>query len=206
MVPAKEDYHDVFSPDLANLCEHKARAVALPRKNDPYLLGYSMTDCPIFTNLDATPRIENVYGSRRPGLPLWPVVLRNLDATASGKQAYVATVRERYRDDIAKFNKVYDTALASFDDLLKEKNWRPSEDNQNAREVEDNLQFLYRIVDRCYEVEVAAIRKFDTNHLILGDKLNGNSNTPDQIVRLADKHMDLIFYQYYAFLEDQVEL
>ena len=180
--------------------------MALPRKNDPYLLGYSMTDCPIFTNLDATPRIENVYGSRRPGLPLWPVVLRNLDATASGKQAYVATVRERYRDDIAKFNKVYDTALASFDDLLKEKNWRPSEDNQNAREVEDNLQFLYRIVDRCYEVEVAAIRKFDTNHLILGDKLNGNSNTPDQIVRLADKHMDLIFYQYYAFLEDQVEL
>ena len=85
MVPAKEDYHDVFSPDLANLCEHKARAVALPRKNDPYLLGYSMTDCPIFTNLDATPRIENVYGSRRPGLPLWPVVLRNLGCDRIGK-------------------------------------------------------------------------------------------------------------------------
>ena len=82
MVPTKEDYHDVFSPDFANLCEHKARAVALPRTDDPYLLGYSMTDCPIFTNLDAAPRIENVYRSRRPGLPLWPVVLRNLDATA----------------------------------------------------------------------------------------------------------------------------
>ena len=96
--------------------------------------------------------------------------------------------------------------LASFDDLLNAKNWRPSEDNQNAREVEDNLQFLYRIVDRSYEAEAAAIRKFDTNHLILGDKLNGNSNTADQTVRLADKHMDLIFYQYYAFLEHQVEI
>ena len=124
----------------------------------------------------------------------------------TGKQAYAALARERYRDDIGRFNKVYDTSFASFDDLLHAKDWRPSEDNQNAREVEDDLQFLYRIVDLCYEVEVAAIRKFDTNHLTLGDKLNGNSNTPDQIVRLADKHMDLIFYQYYAFLEDQVEL
>ena len=37
------------------------RAVALPRTDDPYLLGYSMTDCPIFTNLDAAPRIENDF-------------------------------------------------------------------------------------------------------------------------------------------------
>ena len=61
-------------------------------------------------------------------------------------------------------------------------------------------------MDRCYEVAVGAIRSFDTNHLVFGDKLNGNTNTPDEIVRLADKHMDLIFYQYYAFLEDQQEL
>ena len=206
MVPTKQDYPDVFAPEFVNLCDEKARAVALPHKDDPHLLGYSMIDCPIFTNLDAAPRIENVYGSRRPGLPLWPVVLRNLAASAPGKQAYVAFVRERYGGDIRTFNNVYDTSFAGFDDLRKARNWRPSEDNQNAREVEDDLQFLYRIVDRCYQVEVAAIRKFDTNHLIFGDKLNGNSNTPDQIVRLADKHMDLIFYQYYALLEDQVAL
>ena len=67
----------------------------------------------------------------------------------TGKQAYAALARERYRDDIGRFNKVYDTSFASFDDLLHAKDWRPSEDNQNAREVEDDLQFLYRIVDLC---------------------------------------------------------
>ncbi len=53
MVTTKEDYHDVFAPDFVNLCVEKARAVALPRRDDPYLLGYLMTDCPIFTNFDA---------------------------------------------------------------------------------------------------------------------------------------------------------
>ena len=84
--------------------EAKARAVALPREDAPYLLGYSMTDCPIFTNLDAAPRTENVYGARRPGLPPWPLVLRDLDASAPRKQGYVALVREGYRGNILAFN------------------------------------------------------------------------------------------------------
>ena len=206
MTPTKDEYLDVFADSFVQHCESTARDIVLPRKDDPFVLGYSMTDCPIFTNLDAAPRVENVYGSRRHGLPLWPVVLRNLESSTPGKRAYVDTMRSRYGGNVAEFNRTYDTGFGSFDALAAATNWRPAEDSQNDAEVEDNLQFLYRIVDRCYEVEVGAIRSFDTNHLVFGDKLNGNTNTPDEIVRLADKHMDLIFYQYYAFLEDQQEL
>ena len=184
MVPTKEDYHDVFSPDFANLCEHKAcrGAAANGRPLPARLLDDRLSDLHQ-SRCCAQDRERVRIATARPAVVAGSAAQPGCDRT--GKQAYAALARERYRDDIGRFNKVYDTSFASFDDLLHAKDWRPSEDNQNAREVEDDLQFLYRIVDLCYEVEVAAIRKFDTNHLTLGDKLNGNSNTPDQIVRLA---------------------
>ncbi len=98
---------------------------------------------------------------------------------------------------------MYDTNYTSFDEIRKRPNWRPGVDNQNEREVQDNLEFLYVIVDKAYSIHTSAIREVDPNHLIFGDKLNGNSDTPDEIVKLADKYFDLIFYQYYAFWDDQ---
>ena len=54
--------------------------------------------------------------------------------------------------------------------------------------MEEDLQFTGSS-KRCYEVEVTAIRGFNTNHLFPGDKLNDDSNTRDQIVRLTGTHM-----------------
>lgn len=207
MNPDFDAFHDVFSDDFVEHCDDLAGKIVEPVKDDPYLLGYSMTDCPIFTDLDAAPRINNIYGELRPdGWTTWPCKLRNLSASAPGKQEYVASMKEIYGGKIEGFNKTYHTSFSSFDDLLKAELWRPGVDYTNVKERNDNLQFLYKVVDKCYQVEVAAIRKYDKNHLIFGDKLNGNTDTPDEIVKLSAKHMDLILYQYYAIWEDQKEL
>ena len=58
--------------------------------------------------------------------------------------------------------------------------------------MRDNARFLVKIVDRCYEVEVAAVRKYDPNHLVFGDKFNGNMDVPDEIIALHGKHFDLV--------------
>lgn len=203
MTPGKEMFHDVFSEDYIAHCRKIVEREVAPHAQDPFLLGYNMTDCPVFTELDAGPRINNIYGTPRPGLPTWPNVLRNLGGGEAGKRAYVICMRDLYSNNIDSFNTVYCTAFASFEELQEKANWRPGMDNQNEKEISDNLEFLYKIVDRAYQVQTEAIRKCDTNHLIFGDKLNGNSDTPDEIVKLASKHMDLIFYQYYAFWENQ---
>lgn len=203
MTPTDDDFHDVFSDEFVTHCDARAREKVLPCKDDPFLLGYSMTDCPIWTDLDAAPHDVNIYGWKRIGVPTWPRVLRNKNADSPGKQVYVATMHELYSDDISGFNQTYATTFESFDDLLRATGWRAETDPDSKREEKDNLAFLSKIVDKCYEVTKAAIRKYDQNHMIFGDKLNGNTDAPDELIKIAAKHFDLIFYQYYALWEDQ---
>ena len=61
-----------------------ARQQALPYKDDPMLIGYSMADAPLLTDASVRNRPE--------GSTTWPRVLRNLGAEAPGKQAYVEGV------------------------------------------------------------------------------------------------------------------
>jgi hypothetical protein len=84
--------------------------------------------------------------------------------------------------------------------------WRPRVDPANAGELRDNALFLARVVDRYYRIAIDAIRGVDPNHLILGDKLNGNTGVPDEIVAMVGQHVDALFYQFYALYADQEPL
>jgi hypothetical protein len=207
MTPTAEDFHDVFAPEYAQHCDRIAREQVAPRADDPYLIGYFITDTPTWTDEDAAPRVTGIYGRTRPGVPTWPRVLRNLGPDAPGKQAYVETMRARYGGDIAAFNAVYGTSFATFTDLLRAVDWRPQTDMANQTEKGDNLAFLTRVVDQSYRVICATIRRYDPNHLIFGDKLNGNTYfLPDDLIRLGGEHFDVAFYQFYGSLDEHVDL
>jgi hypothetical protein len=199
LTPAEEDFLDVFSADFETLCDQKAQAEAAPLKDDPYLLGYSFTDCPILTEVDAAERGVMIYGAPRRATATWPRVLRNLGADASGKRAYIALVRELYADDIRGFNQAYGTTFASFDALARARDWRPAVERRNVHEARDNARFLEQIVDRYYAVAVGAVRRHDPHHLVFGDKLNGNTGVPDGVMDVIAPHVDALFYQFYGY-------
>jgi hypothetical protein len=209
MTPSEEDLLDVFSQEFVDHCSSRARETALPRRDDRYLIGYSFTDCPILTDRDAAPRGRTAYGASRPGLPTWPRVLWNLGPEAAGKAAQVDCMRRIYADDIQVLNRSYGTDFASFHALPEARQWRPAvgpadpDGLPRHDEVRDDDSFLIQAVDRHYTVAVDAIGRVDPNHMILGDKLNGNIRVPDAVVALAGRHMDLIFYQYYAYYNVQ---
>ena len=203
MEPAEKDFLDVFSTQFEEHCDGRARDQCRQRAKDPHLIGYSLTDCPIFTDLDAAPRENSVYGAKRPGLPTWPRVLRNLAAEHAGKNVYIETVRQIYGGDIAAFNSAYRTGFGSFDALAGASGWRPRTDPANPDETRDNHRFLTRVVERYYQVATRSIRRYDRNHLILGDKLNGNTDTPDSIIGLAGRYMDVIYYQTFGAYAEQ---
>ncbi len=198
-----EDFWDVFSPEFEDHCDRVARQRVEPVAGSEYLLGYSMADCPVFTDLDAAARGNNVYGARRDGVPTWPRRLRNLGGEAPGKRIYVDTVRRLHGDDVGSFNATYGTDFGGFGDLQEAAGWRPAVDDTNEKELRDNAEFLLGVVDRYYETAVRAIRRYDETHMILGNKLNGNTGVPDEILKLAGKHMDLVFYQFYGRYADQ---
>jgi hypothetical protein len=186
--PKPEAYEDVFAPGYEKRCNEMARKVAAPYADDPMLLGYCMSDCPIFTDND----VCSMRGSTT-----WPRALRNLGVAAPGKQAYVAEMRDRY-PDVATFNATYNTSFETWNDLAIAENWRPNAAPVNAKEQDDNEAFMLQCVDRYYAVAKAALCRADPNHLFFGDKLNGNTDNMEKVLDVASRHVDVILYQFYA--------
>lgn len=198
-----ENFLDVYADAFASRCDRLAREFAVPARNDPYLLGYAMTDCPLLTEEDCRERPDVIGGARRPARVGWPCRLRNLGPDAPGKRAYVETVRSQYRGRIAGFNAVYGTDFGSFDALAASRNWRPQTDLSNASETRDNTEFLQRTVARYYGTAREAIRRHDPNHLFFGDKLNANTDSLDTVLPVTSRFTDLVFYQMYGRYEVQ---
>jgi agarase len=203
MNPTAKEFPDVFAPEFDKLCDDTVQAKIVPRRDDPWVLGWAFTDTPIFTDREATPRGKVIHSVPSAGYPTWPRVLRNLPASAPGKQAWLATIRERYRDDFAAFSADYGTSFATWSELLAAEQWRANTDMSNARELSDNAAFLEKCVDRYYTKVVAAIRAHDPHHLIFGDKLNANTDATNAVLHVTERHCDVVFYQMYGRWEEQ---
>jgi hypothetical protein len=197
------NFRDVFSDEFATHCDRLARGFAAPARDDPFLLGYAMTDCPLFTEEDCRERPDVIGGARREARIGWPRLLRNLCADAPGKRAYVRTMREIYRDQIDDFNATYGTQFASFDALRAAESWRPHTDLSNGNETRDNVEFLKTVVAQYYQTALDAIRRYDPNHLFVGDKINANTDTLDTVLPVTSQFTDIVFYQMYARYEVQ---
>lgn len=197
------NFMDVFSPEFEQHCDRMAKEVALPVQDDPFLLAYSMTDCPLFTEEDLRERPDVIGGKRRESRIGWPRRLRNMGANAPGKKAYVQTMRDLYRDSIVDFNATYQTQFDSFDALAAAENWRPQTQLSNANETRDNVEYLQRCVDKYYQTTRDAIHRYDTNHMFVGDKINANTDTLDTVLPVTSRYTDLVLYQMYARYEVQ---
>ena len=86
----------------------------------------------------------------RIGLPTWPRVLRNEGANAPGKQAYVKTVRDIYRDG----KKVGSVRLVGNSNLV----WKRVKNDVLRLELADILIYLIRIADKLDVDLLAAAR------------------------------------------------
>lgn len=197
------NFLDVFSQKFIDRCDGLAKEIALPLKNDPYLLGYSMTDCTLFTEEDCRVRPDVIGGKRRTARVTWPRRLRNFGANEAGKKAYVDCMKEVYRNDIKEFNKTYSTTFKSFSELQQAGNWRPDADLSNGNETRDNIEFLKKIVHQYYKVAKESLRRYDPNHMFVGDKLNGNTDSVDTVLPVTAQYTDLVLYQMYAKYEVQ---
>ena len=198
-----ENFLDVFSPEFDRHCDRLAEDLAAPARDDPFLLGYSMTDCPLLTEEDCRERPDVIGGARRESRIGWPRRLRNLGARSAGKQAYVRAMREIYKGEIGAFNSTYGTRFESFGALESAEQWRPRTDLSNGNETRDNVEFLKRVVAQYYQTARDAIRRYDPNHLFVGDKINANTDSLDTVLPVTSRFTDIVFYQMYARYEVQ---
>ncbi len=192
------NFLDVFAREFSLRCDNLAKEIAYPAKDDPFLIGYAMTDCPLFTEEDCRERPDVIGGAARKARIGWPRRLRNLGSDTPGKRVYVETVRNLYRDQISDFNLTYGTRFDSFDELLSAVDWRLYTDLSNGNEMRDNIEFLKLVVAKYYQTARDAIHRYDPNHMFIGDKINANTDSMDTILTTTSRFTDLVFYQMYG--------
>jgi hypothetical protein len=61
----------------------------------------------------------------------------------------------------------------------------------------DRDRKLYDVASRYYETIVTAIRRYDPDHLILGDRYNGNKGIPEPVLRAMQPFVDVLSVQYF---------
>ncbi|TWU40655.1 cellulase family glycosylhydrolase [Novipirellula artificiosorum] len=169
----------------------------------PYMQPIHFIDIPLLTEEDCRERPDVIGGAQRPSRIGFPRRLRNLGPDAPGKRAYVETMSKVYRDRIADFNTTYGMRFKTFDALAAAADWRLQTQLSNANETRDNIEFLHAVVDQYYRTAKEAIRRYDRNHLFVGDKLNGNTDSLDTVLPVTSKHTDVVLYQMYARYEVQ---
>jgi len=57
---------------------------------------------------------------------------------------------------------------------------------------------LYDVASRYYETIVTAIRRYDPDHLVLGDRYNGNKGIPEPVLRAMAPFVDVLSVQYFS--------
>jgi len=57
---------------------------------------------------------------------------------------------------------------------------------------------LSQMAERYYQVTGDAVRRYDPNHLILGDRYEAKARLPDEILLAAVPHVDVMSFQYFS--------
>jgi len=79
--------------------------------------------------------------------------------------------------------------------------WRGSLVDPDLLESEAGRRELTRIAEHYYKTTHDAIRRYDPNHLILGDRWEANATLPDEVVRAALPYVDVLGFQCFGTVE-----
>lgn len=164
-----------------------------------------------------------VLGLGGPDLQIWDWKLvrkyRELPPASAGRRRYLNFLRARYGKDIARFNRVYQTKFASFDEMAElpkltlptdladdqlkpnELRWKLTvlpEQSPNPPLQADNDAFCALVAETLFPVVRAACKEGAPNHLFLGEHL-ALRMIPDAVIKVMAKYVD-------AYLAQAVEV
>jgi len=172
---------DYFSQDFLDRVESICSSTVAARADDPNMLGWFLDN-------------ELRWG------PDWRT-FKDLfsdyfafSADAPGKIALVEFLRDRYDDDIDAFNAAWATGFVSFDALLDETviSGLPA----TPAQWEDREAFLGLVADQYFDVTTSGVRKYDSNHLVLGCRFV-SWLTPSIVVETSADYLDVASVNHY---------
>jgi hypothetical protein len=194
---------DVFSADFEIFLDRRARQVCAEHKGSRSLLGYLYTDVPswIMGKRDQNERDEHTM------IYPWINAILPLGESSPGKQRWIEHLRERYECPEAAAEvwglSISPTYGTSWEKMARLQTWFKPADADRAKE--DMIAFMYVISDQWYRMHHEAIRKYDPNHLILGDK-NMIMWHYEWMIPAMKEYVDVVTIQAYGRWEQDEKL
>ncbi len=182
-----DEWPDVFSQKFSVLVDRTAKLVCERSCDKGNLLGYYFTDEAAWMGFfRRIPDEFNWWFHFNP----WTDYLRRLPANAPGKQAWVSVLKENHPSPHVAAT-AYGVNVTSWGEIEALTDW-PSP-QKNAVTGKDNISMLTRIAEKWYSIQHEAIRGYDPNHLIFGDK--HYNRVPDWLYPILKKYVDVIVIQ-----------
>ena len=197
-------FPDVFSENFRSKLDSLAKKTCTPLRDAKYCLGYAYFDMPDLKPARRWHRQMFPDGGR---VYPWVQDIRELPADAAGKQEWMRILKRNYAS-AAEAAQVYAIDdVTSWDDLAEVTSW-PIKPNNVGRVLKDADDMLTALAEEWYGLHRELIRKYDPNHLLLGDKHDVGYDTsvdmvPDGVLDAIGKHCDVMMIQYYTFYTDQ---
>ncbi len=173
---ARLPWSDIFSEDMWRKFDEAARWQIVPIANDKNLLGYFS---------------DNELG-------WWDDTLLDYylkqPPTNATRQVLMRLLREHYRNDFARLLLDFETTESKSFDELDHHSALTLRPGGQGMDVVDKFTFL--VAERYYKLAHDAIRRYDSNHLILGDRYHGY--VPRVVAQAAIPYVDVISTNYAA--------
>lgn len=175
--PSEIKIFDIFADDAEAKIDAAFSASLPALKDDPLLIGYF---------------VDNEYHYEK-----FFTAVPKLKASQTGiKKRLVQMLQERYVD-IAAFNANWETGYTSFADLNEASLYIDTA--AAGKDIED---FFHVYLDTYYSTVKRLFAKYDTNHLLLGDRWLTlpmmNTKIRGILAEEAGKYMDVISINHYA--------
>ncbi len=183
---------DVFSADFREFLENRVKEVCEEHKDSRNLLGYMYTDVPSWV-VQSNRNVENA------SIYPWLNAIFPLGEASPGKWKWVEHLQSRYESplDVAKVwgLSTSPTYGISWYKMLRLNTWFNPTDA--AKADEDMRSFMYLVAEQWYRIHYDLIRKYDPNHLILGDKNWITWHYP-WVLSALEKYVDVVAIQAYG--------
>lgn len=159
-------WHDIFADQMRKAMDGAARDQIPKFRDDPFLIGYFS---------------DNELG-------WWDDTLfkfyLSLKSDAPGHRALVRCLRKSYRDNMSALKEDWVTTAASFEEI-RDMKLRPG---RSGRLVVK--QWAFDLASHYYRLAHDLIRKYDPNHLILGDRYAQYYSVP--VVKASVPFVDVV--------------
>ena len=166
---------DVFSQTFRDEVDKRCREACAPLKDNPHLVGYHFTHNP-------------PWDPAADSFDLW---IAAIVVQPDGRRAWTRLMHQIY-GTVERWRQTYGLPIESFEEIEDLAfPLRGYVDEPTARR--DRVAFMERVCDEWYRVYTEAVRRYDPNHLILGDRNTAHLQPlADYAVHIMARHVDVV--------------